>query len=418
MNRPLNILIGIAMLAGNMAAMAASIDITAQFSPSMENPENNTFINTTKQSGFCNTWPSLCSNGLLSIATGLRLDPNSSTIFVDDPDSRDHIYFKLPSKKTIEITNKDTGKKNQIIFSFQNISTKMWRVSNPSSGWAGGSFSYPVGGCSNASVAMAGGTWYTWVWRIKDPSNPTACYKKRKDSDANISNSYMNEISVGYAMETPSPLIMDSGNYTASITYSVGPGMDFDFGNKWDASDSELTINFNLTINHELKLTSTPDDQKVSLQPCRTGNVCSEEEGEANWERWMINRVTPQLTGRSNFNLSSSGSFTTYLECEHTIGLDCALISDNVPSQLIPVQALLSLPSNVVDYSTNSVVSKKPLKAGKDLTTNIFRSKSFGNNNKGSIDFLIKQQDVDTMLKTRPDTYRGAVTVIFDPNIY
>lgn len=42
----------------------------------------------------------------------------------------------------------------------------------------------------------------------------------------------------------------------------------------------------------------------------------------------------------------------------------------------------------------------------------------FGQNRVGSIDFQNSQKDVDTMLTTLPDTYRGTVTVIFDPDIY
>ena len=131
----------------------------------------------------------------------------------------------------------------------------------------------------------------------------------------------------------------------------------------------------------------------------------------------MVTRITPQLTGRSNFTLSSSGAFTVYLACEQQSGTNCALKSDN-SAQLVPVQTLLTLPDNIVDSTTGSTVSRRPLALGRDLTRNTFITKSYGENKSGSIDFLVEQRDVDTMLKTRPDTYRGAVTVIFDPQIY
>lgn len=132
----------------------------------------------------------------------------------------------------------------------------------------------------------------------------------------------------------------------------------------------------------------------------------------------MVTRITPQLTGHSNFRLSSSGAFSVYLECEQQSGPDCALRSDKMPSQTVPVRTLLTLPDNIVDEVTGSTVSKRELAVGKDLTKNIFATRSFGQNRAGSIDFLVSQKDVDTMLTTRPDTYRGAVTVIFDPLIY
>jgi hypothetical protein len=78
----------------------------------------------------------------------------------------------------------------------------------------------------------------------------------------------------------------------------------------------------------------------------------------------------------------------------------------------------LTLPDNIVDNVTGSTVSKRQLAAGRDLTRNVFVTKTFGQDRAGSIDFLVAQKDVDTMLKTRPDTYRGAVTIIFDSQIY
>ena len=54
----------------------------------------------------------------------------------------------------------------------------------------------------------------------------------------------------------------------------------------------------------------------------------------------------------------------------------------------------------------------------KEPDKNIFVTKEYGKDKIGSIDFLVDQQNVDTMLKTRPDTFRGAVTVYFDPNLY
>jgi len=78
----------------------------------------------------------------------------------------------------------------------------------------------------------------------------------------------------------------------------------------------------------------------------------------------------------------------------------------------------LTLPNNIVDSFTGSVVSKRRLAVGKDSTKNVFTANSFVGSRAGSIDFMISQKDVDTILKTRPDTYRGAVTVIFDPQLH
>lgn len=128
-------------------------------------------------------------------------------------------------------------------------------------------------------------------------------------------------------------------------------------------------------------------------------------------------KITPQLTARSDFLLSSTGAFTAYLQCEYIQDEHCAIKSDN-NGQLVPVKAYLSLPNNIINQKTNSTVSRTPMTINKNVLNNTYLTQNIGNNRKGSIDFLVTQHDVDTMLMTRPDTYRGTVTVIFDPKIY
>ena len=417
------LLAGMVLLAGSMTGMAATMDITASFSPSMDNPENNTFTNTTAQSGFCQTWPAQCGSGEKSLATGLTLTPSKGLTPQDG--KRDTLFFKWPSSyRDVIVTNESTGNTQKVQLRISSFSGRYFANSSSEIynwGKNGAAFSlYPDGGCSSLAPGwILGGAQVAWLWSV--PEGNTGCYKitsvDRPVGGANFINK-VSELSFGYSLLSPNPLQMEAGIYTGTLTYSVGPGGDIDFGDNFQASDTELTINFTLSVNHELKLTTTADDQKVSLQPCASGRTCTEDEGAANWERWMVTRITPQLTGRSKFTLSSSGAFTVYLQCEQQSGSDCVLKSDTTSSQTVPVQTLLTLPDNIVDNSTGSTVSKRHLEVGMQLAKNVFVTREFGQNKAGSIDFLIDQREVDTMLKTRPDTYRGAVTVIFDPEIY
>ncbi|MHA0273240.1 hypothetical protein [Enterobacter ludwigii] len=419
----LRALAGIALLALSAAGMAATMDITASFSPSMDKPEKNTFTNTTPQSGFCATWPDYCTSGEKSLATGLILTPSKGLTPQDD--KRESLFFKWPSSvRNLTVTNTETGNVQTVQFRVSSFSGRYYANSQSQIydwGKGGSAFSiYPDGGCRSLAPGwIIGNIGVAWLWSV--PEGNAGCYRitsvERPAGGSNFINK-VTELSFGYELKAPSPLKMEAGIYSGTLTLNVGPGGDIDFGDNFQASDTELTINFTLSVNHELKLTTTSEDQAVSLQPCTTGRTCTEDEGQANWERWMVSRITPQLTGRSNFNLSSSGAFTVYLECELQSGSDCALRSDKMPSQTVPVRTLLTLPDNIVDNFSGSTVSKRPLAAGRDLTKNVFSTKSFGQNRAGSIDFLVVQKDVDTMLTTRPDTYRGAVTVIFDPKIY
>ncbi|MFC0141471.1 hypothetical protein ACFFJN_15990 [Erwinia mallotivora] len=386
----------------------------------MDNPENNAFTNTTPQAGFCATWAQYCPSPMVSINFPVTLSITKDLNPGDEP--RNSTYFKTPnSYRNVKVYNRDTGEEALVRFRVSEISARLHFNSSisantqVSTGWDSGSFGNAPPPCGSLGMAFYTAHWFHFLWRL--PTNDAACYKittiPRQGEPYNFNN-----MSLGYVLETPNPLLLSGGIYEGRLNLTISPGGDFDFGDNYQASDNELTINFTLSVNHELKLTTTDDDQKVSLQPCALGRNCTEEEGKANWERWIVTRATPQLTGRSNFRLSSSGAFTVYLQCEQQSGDDCGLKSDNDPSQVVPVQSLLTLPDNIVDQSTGATVVKRRLAQGRDLTRNVFSTKSFGENKAGSIDFLVSQRDVDTMLKTRPDTYRGAVTAIFDPQIY
>lgn len=126
----LHVLASMVMLAGSFMSMAETVNITAAFSPSMDNPENNTFINTTPLSGYCATWPKYCAKGAFSIATGFNLTSNSATLLVSDSDPRDHVYFKLPPARVVTVED-EYGNKVDLSFSFTFLSAKMWHVPTP-----------------------------------------------------------------------------------------------------------------------------------------------------------------------------------------------------------------------------------------------------------------------------------------------
>lgn len=415
----LRVLAGMVLLAVSAAGMAATVNITASFTPSMDRPENNAFTNITPQSGYCVLHPQECKNGEFSLDMGISLTP-SKGLTVNDT-ARDSLYFRMPSTfRNIEVTN-EGNTSAKVLFRISNFSANYNALKHHGVyDWKGVSFfSYPAGGCGYVAPGWGGNANFSWLWKY--PQGNMGCYNITSVNRPEGADKYItgvNRLSYGYEIKTPNPLQMEAGVYTGALKLSVGPGGDIDFGDNFQASDTELTINFILSVNHELKLTTTAENQAVSLQPCAPGRICTADEGSASWERWMVTRITPQLTGRSNFKLSSSGSFTVYLECEQQSGPDCALRSDKMPSQTTPVRTLLTLPDNIVDSVTGSTISKRRLQAGRDLTKNVFVTKTFGQNRAGSIDFLVGQKDVDTMLTTRPDTYRGAVTVIFDPKIY
>lgn len=66
---------------------------------------------------------------------------------------------------------------------------------------------------------------------------------------------------------TPNPLGMLAGHYTGSLTYTVGPNGDFDFGDVMLPSSPILTMNFNLDVQHTLKVDVPPGGERSSCSP-------------------------------------------------------------------------------------------------------------------------------------------------------
>lgn len=414
------LIISLCMFASHL--QAAVVDVTATFAPSMSNPSNNEFINTTPQSGYCSTYPSDCADhNTLSIDMGGITASLISSGLKANSEPRMGVYFKIPGAwREVIVRNSETGESSKVRFRVNAFSSRYrvvnsWTLADHQNFWNGSSFVNAPAPCTYSGLGYRNAKYYHFNWKV--PASDVACYKTAK-IDSTGEPDLLSHNSFGYELVTPNPLSMGSGVYRGELTFDVGPGSEIDFGDNYKPSDTKLTINFILTVNHELKLSTASENQNVSFQPCKIEMICSVDQGAANWERWKVNRITPSLTARSNFNLSSSGAFTVYLECEQNLGTDCTLKSDNSSSQLVPVQTFLTLPENISDAKSGKSVIKQRLLIGKDLTRNLFETHEFGQNKPGYIDFLIEQRNVDTMLNTRPDTYRGSVTVIFDPLIH
>lgn len=407
----LQLAVGAILLTLSPACFAATVEITAEYQPSMTDPNKNTFTNTTPASGYCTTWPTYCpTGGAVSIA--LPITTQITHPIVANDAVRNNPYFGLPNKPRSLLLLNEHGSSTVLTFRVSIFNAEYSRNVGQYD-WGGGSFMYPKGPCSAKAGSVGTAAFLNFIWNVG--TGDGACYKVSSIDRSQPERFY--KMSIGYEITTKSPLEIDAGTYKGSLRFSVGPGGDFDFGDNYQASEKEIVFNFTLRVTHELRVTPNDGAQKVTLQPCLQGRVCSEQEGRNNWERWMVTRITPNLTGQSRFDISSSGRFSVYLECEQQYDSDCALKSDNRPAQMVPVRTLLTLPVNIVDLATDVSVSKRRLTVNDGPTMNIFKTKSFGTVKTGNIDFLVMQKDVDTMLKDRPDTYRGAITVIFDPRI-
>ncbi|HHA1482196.1 TPA: hypothetical protein ACOEEX_004001 [Enterobacter hormaechei subsp. xiangfangensis] len=399
------------------------MEITAKFTPDINNPSRNEFTNTTPISGFCGRWLSYCNSRGIDFSINIPIKTVKIKDIKANHEPRDGAYFKLPGVTNVTVKN-EKGEYHILKFKFVAFSATIFR-NRKSDAFRDGAFAW--GGrtladqrCGSAALAMSPGeAWYAFGWKW---DGGTACYK-RSNIDRLLGTDDHNsfeEQSVAYELIAPNPLTMGDGVYTGSVTYTVGPGGDFDYGDAYSASDSVFTLNFTLTVTHELKVRPDPASDSITLSPCYQGSACIKEDAEKNWERWVVTNIPPQkMLGTSNFRISSSGSFTVYMKCASGPALSsdtCPMVSEK-SGTIIPVKAALTLPNNISDISGNNVVNA-PLYTEKSGSRNQFTTHSFGIEQPGKIDFTIGKKDVVEMLKSRPDSWSGTVTIMFDPNIY
>ncbi len=375
---------------------AAAVDISTIFTPLMNNWVTYLSLDTSSSARelYCNQ-VNMCSTYSSIIEVPLELVPRNEI-------PEDNTLLVLPSFYegiTLTLNNNTathTYMKNTFIFNAVLV--------------ADGSDVFPLVSSSNCFVSRSGASNYLFIEGSGD-----LCRIKFQNTSERLPIIK----SIIYQTSTSlNPLDLYSGNYTGSFSIPIN------FGDNYQSMlepGNEIMININLDVQHELKINPiSQEDRNVTLQPCAKDQVCTPAQGEQNWERWMVSRVTPVLTGRSNFNLSTSTSFIAYLECSEQVDSHCAIKNADTGQQ-IPVKTSLSLENAAnVTLTGGEQAVKIPLSITKDTATT-FIPKMF-NITKGSIDFLVEQADVREMLEStgrsgKAEVYEGSVTIMLEPVI-
>ncbi|AEV64684.1 Hypothetical protein PSF113_4695 [Pseudomonas ogarae] len=206
-----------------------------------------------------------------------------------------------------------------------------------------------------------------------------------------------------YELRTPNPLKMSSGQYTGSLTYSVGPGQDIDMGDVMLPNDSALTLNFNLEVQHTLQVEVPPGGNRVELVP---------QEG---WQSWLNSGRKPtRLFRDQRFHISASSRFKMALECQIISGNTCA-ISEAGTGHAVPVDVSVSLPDGLTDAAGQPVNRRRLLRDGSG--TELFQPGFYVDRRPGTLHFEVARTSVEEMLDSGAKAYTGNVTVIWDSEV-
>jgi hypothetical protein len=391
------------------SANAVVQDIRAEFVPDPTNPMLNKFVNKTPETGVCPTWmPARCKSlGIFSLRVpGLRFN-SSQTIAADHADPRQGATFSVPSSwRSLEVFHSRTGESETVQMRIAGIGGS-WNMARPPgvSAWARpgvGWFSQwknAPAPCTGVNAGVAGVNWSPFFWLI--PEGAGACGRIPA-----VDIPWFNYSAVEYVYElrTPNPLGMSSGEYKGSLTYTVGPGMDFDMGDVLIPNDNAITLNFTLDVMHALKVDIPPGGNRIELLP------------QGGWQAWLNQGRKPtRLFRDQSFNLSASSRFKMQLECQFIAAITCAL-RDTGSAHLVPLATSVTLPYGLTDGAAQHVERRLLRLDGSG--TELFQPGLYVERKPGILHFEVAKEYVEQMLRDgRGKIYAGNVTVIWDSEV-
>lgn len=381
-----------ALYAGNVAAL--NLTITAEFRPDAANPMKRQFTNTTPKSGFCVTW-SLCGPTDFSIA--LPLTPRFVNMTTG---SRNGAYFRVPSSlRKVTVTHRDGVSTAEVQWRVNLISMRQDNAGavNAYAKWTGWG-SYPPSPCVYVAPGLGNSTWYESAWRI--PLGAGGCEKRPAAAVPITLN--MSRLSIGYLLTTPDPLALKNGVYSGTLALTVGPGGDFDFGDRATVSDSVVNVRFVLTVAHDLNVTTPVGGTSTRLQPL------------GGWSRWTEHGVEPAaLQSDLPFAITGSAPFSVKLDCEFPLGEHCAIRS-NMDGDLAAVSIAVSMPGIRADASGRDA-NHYMLRANTGKETFIPTAPVVQRPSR--LHFNVDGEPMRRMLDQPGSRWQGRATLIFDTQI-
>ncbi|WP_260959284.1 hypothetical protein [Pseudomonas citri] len=406
-----SVLLFASLVAGPTTASALTQDISARFRPDPAKPTENKFTNTTPVSGYCAQFPRECElTDMFSIRMPVTFQ-SSGAIEANHGDSRQGATFKVPANwRPVTVTNSSTGESEVVEVRVSGIGSQYQLNVSPVTLVGGGvslstahsmlwgsAWVYAPAPCRYSGVGYLSTFAFQFFWKTPQES---ACSKLARYRIPDLKYNYLD---FAYELRTPNPLKMSSGRYAGLLSYSVGPGQDFDMGDVMIPNDSTITLNFNLEVQHTLKIEVPPGGNRVDLVP---------QEG---WQAWLNSGRKPtRLFRDQRFHISASSRFKMALECQYVSGNTCA-VAETDTGHAVPVNVAVSLPDGLTDAAGQPVSRRPLLRDGSG--TELFQPGFYLDRRPGMLHFEVARPHVEAMLDTGAKAYSGNVTVIWDSEV-
>jgi len=393
-------------------SFAATHPIEASFRPDPAKPFANKFRNDTPNRALCADKPVFCAErNIHSLAMPMFFRVNGPILAGHS--QRNGPMIKVPGWTDLEVTNTQTGETDVLkvriagigstYFIHDSVLALTGAAGDPGHRrlWSGSLWNVtpPCEGLYYSATDRASN--FFWIIPEGAVCAKQAAYDLTKGFTINYADAgYM---LFAYELMTPNPLKMAAGIYTGQVTYSVGPGQDFDFGDLMIPNDPIFQLTFTLTVEHTLKVEIPPGGNRIQLEP------------QGGWQAWLNQGRKPaRLFRDQTFNLSASSRFKMQLECgTGQIGDTCVM--QNAAGDQVPLEVLVSLPNGLANID-GGAVNRLPLRvsgAGSEL----FQPSFYVDRRPGTLHFEVQREGVEDMLKREGDTWTGTVSVIWDSEV-
>ncbi|WP_339483412.1 MULTISPECIES: hypothetical protein [unclassified Pseudomonas] len=399
------------LLASMPVANALTQDISALFRPDPSKPQEVAFRNTTPMSGYCAEVPSQCQAwNMFSVRLPLSIN-SVKAIQAEHADVRQGAMFQVPANwRTAQIRHSSTGETEFVQVRWVGIGSRYQFPGSVVDLVGGGvdpstahtqlwttSWAYPPAACQYSGFSRVGENYYEFFWRTP---METVCAKKAQYLIPSMAYQY---VDFAYELRMPNPMRMSAGQYTGDVTISVGPGRELDTGDVMLPSDSAITLNFLLDVEHTFKVDVPPGGNRVELVP------------DAGWQDWLNSGRKPtRLFRDQRFHLSTSSRFKMALECQHISGNTCA-IAETDTGHTVPVDVRVTLPDGLADIGGQPINRRRLLRDGSG--TELVQPNAYIDRKPASLHFEVTQSSVEQMLAAGARTYTGNVTVIWDSEV-
>jgi len=390
-------------------AQAVNREIRALFQPDPSQPSKNVFINKTPNSGYCANYPGECEqNSMFSIQLPIRFTASRFIGFGEG------IPLKVPANwRRLTVTNTATQETETVEvritgvgsnFFLSDSAANLVGVSDILEGhqklWTSSSWVYAPAPCQYSGVGSYSPSSYRFFWKAPVEAS---CVKVAAYFIPSI---YFDTLDFAYELRTPNPLGMSSGLYTGAMSYSIGPGGDFDMGQVLLPNDGNLTLDFVLDVQHTLKVEIPPGGNKIVLEP------------QGGWRGWLEQGRKPvRLYRDQTFNISASSRFTMRLDCEHHdagAGSGCAIV-DRGGRYGGAVEISVTLPNGLTD-SAGQPVRRMPL--SRRAPTSPFLPGIYVDRKPGTLHFEVDERYTHWLIdKSEGRPFTGNVTVIWDSEV-